>query len=140
MTRRSRAATLVAVLVALVLCGGVAAASWATSGTGTTRGKAGTLAQPTSISTAARTCNSSKTVSQTWSWPDLTGETGYAADVATDAQFSNIIVSGNNTTPKATFTYPNYTSTNTVYFRTRAFNNNWVGAYSATVTTTIASC
>ena len=139
MTRRSCAATLVAVLAALVLCGGVAAASWATSGPGRTTAKGGTLVAPTNVVAATRTCSGS-TVSQTWTWTDITGETGYSADVATDSAFNNIIVSGNVTAPKATFTYPNYTSTNTVYFRTRAFNNNWVGAYSATVATTVASC
>ena len=140
MTRRSCAATLVAVLAALVLCGGVAAASWATSGPGNTYGKGGVLAQPTNVTAGTRTCGSNRTVSQPWTWTDITGETGYTADVATDSAFNNIIVTGNVTAAKATFTYGNYTSTNTVYFRTRAFNNNWVGKYSATLSTTIQSC
>lgn len=140
MTRRSLAAILTAVLAALLLGGGVAAASWATSGPGNASGKAGTLAQPTNVVAGTRTCDKNKTVSQPWTWTDITGELGYTADVATDNQFKNIIVSGNVTAAKATFTYGNYTSTNTVYFRTRPFNNNWIGPYSATITTTIASC
>ena len=139
MTRRSRAAILVAVLVALVLGGGVAAASWATSGPGNASGKAGALAQPTNVVAAARTC-SNGTLSQVWTWTDTTGETGYSVDVASDSAFKNIVVSGNVTAAKATLTQQNYKSTTTYYFRVNGFNNNWTGPDSATNSVSVRSC
>ena len=144
MTPRRAVPVLLAALLALVAATfgpATADAAWSTSGSGSARARAGTLAAPAGIATGTMTC-SLLTASLPVTWAASPGAVSYQVEVASSSLF------GDGTTT-ATTAGPSYTVTRTflsalgstnVWVRARAVAGTWVGPYSATASGTLGPC
>ena len=129
--RRPVLALLVATL--LLVGGGVAAAAWRTTNTGTATAKAGRIGVPTDITLGTPTCPNSginTTATVPVSWTPVAGAAQYTVESSLLPVF---VPSQTRTVTGTSTTVPAGVTGSTIYVRVSASVGDWVGVNSAPV-------